>query len=131
MATSKEVIAFRRRFVKDFNLPINLVESPFFEYYMDRYDFFPREDYFNCCDIINKDFNGNKEEWLNHYAQIRDNIITTIENSDAYKAFNETNLKEYITPNFSVGDYNIYNCDNVGKFFIDEQLESLMSEIML
>ena len=123
MVTSKEFIAFRRRFVKDFNLPINLVESPFFEYYMDRYDFFPREDYFNCCDIINKEFNGNKEEWLNHYAQIRDNIITTIEESDAYKAFNDKDLKEYITPKFSVGDYNIYNCDNVGEFFISIDLK--------
>lgn len=123
MEQNRDVIAFRRRFVKDFNLPINLVESPFFEYYMDRYDIFPKEDYFNCCDIINKQFDGNKEAWLNHYAQIRDNIITTIENSDAYNKFNNVDLKEWKQPVFTVGDYNIYNCNNVGKFFISIDLK--------
>ena len=77
--TNEKILSFRRRFVKDFNLPINIVDSPYFEYYMDRYDFFPSDDYFACCDIINKQFNGSINEWLEHYAQVRDNIITTIE----------------------------------------------------
>lgn len=123
MVNDKKIIAFRRRFVKDFNLPINLVESPYFEYYMDRYDFFPKEDYFDCCDIINKQFDGNKEMWLNHYAQIRDNIITTIENSDVFKEFNNADLKKWPQQIFSVGDHNIYNGSNVGKFFISIDLK--------
>ena len=119
----KERLSFRRRFVKDFNLPINLIDSPMFEYYMDRFDFFPKEDYFDCCDRINKDFDGNIGRWLEHYAQIRDNIITTIENSDAYAEFNNTDFKSWAHPAFSVGDYNIYNGDNVGRFFISIDLK--------
>ena len=49
-------LSFRRRFVKDFNLPINLIDSPYFEYYMDRYDFFPKEDWDMCVDKIEKHY---------------------------------------------------------------------------
>lgn len=121
--TNEKILSFRRRFVKDFNLPINIIDSPYFEYYMDRYDFFPSDDYFACCDIINKEFNGSINEWLEHYAQVRDNIITTIENSEAYKQFNNVDMKKWEHPVFSVGDYNIYNCTNVGKFFISIDLK--------
>ena len=117
------VIAFRRRFVKDFNLPINIVDSPYFEYYMDRYDFFPKEEYFQCCDIINKQFNGNIDAWLAHYAEVRDNIITTIENSDAFKEFNKLDLEDYRYPNSKVGDLNIYNNTNVGYKYVSIDLK--------
>ena len=35
--TNEKILSFRRRFVKDFNLPINIVDSPYFEYYMSTY----------------------------------------------------------------------------------------------
>ena len=74
----KDVLSFRRRFVKDFNLPINLVDSPYFEYYMERYDFFPMEDWNSCVNKINSEYDGNVNKWLETYSTIRDNIITTI-----------------------------------------------------
>lgn len=51
----------KRRFVKDFNLPINLIDSPFFEYYIDKYDFFPKKEWEECIDVIKNKFNGNVE----------------------------------------------------------------------
>lgn len=121
--TENKLISFRRRFVKDFNLPINIVDSPYFEYYMERYDFFPRKEYFDCLDKIDKAFGGNIDAWLNHYAQIRDNIITTIENSEAYKMFNNMDLKKYPLPECKAGDVNIYNCTNVGNKFVSIDLK--------
>ena len=72
---SKSEFSLRKRFVKDFNLPINLVDSPYFEYYMDRYDFFPKEEWKNCLQTIETSFDGNADKWLENYSQIRDNII--------------------------------------------------------
>ena len=48
-------IALRRRFVKDYNLPINVVDSPYFEYYMDLYDWFPKDEYQNLVNDIDGD----------------------------------------------------------------------------
>lgn len=121
--TEEKRLSFRRRFVKDFNLPINIVDDSYWEYYMYRYDFFPKEDYFNCCHIIMNQFDGNIEKWLEYYAQVRDNIITTIENSEAYKNFNSMDMKLYPIPQPKVGDLNIYNCSNVGHKFVSIDLK--------
>jgi hypothetical protein len=50
--------SFRRRFVKDYNLPINIVDSPYFEYYMDLYDWFPKEDYLGLLWEIETKYDG-------------------------------------------------------------------------
>lgn len=121
--TDKNLLSLRRRFVKDYNLPINIVDTPIFEYYMKRYNFFPKEDYENILLNIETNFNGNIEKWLEHYSLIRDNIITTIENSEPYKEFNKVDLKLWKQPLFSVGDYNIYNGENVGKKFLSIDLK--------
>ena len=119
----KDMLSLRRRFVKDFNLPINLIDSPYFEYYMDRYDFFPREDWDKLLNLIDTEYNGNIDKWLENYAQIRDNIITSIETSDAFKEFNSADMKMWKTPTFSVGDLNIYNNTNTGRYFISIDLK--------
>lgn len=120
---SKSEFSLRKRFVKDFNLPINLVDSPYFEYYMDRYDFFPKEEWKNCLQTIETSFDGNVDKWLENYSQIRDNIITTIENSTAFQEFNNVDMKKIVLPTFSVGDLNIYNNSNTGKIFISIDLK--------
>lgn len=120
---TKDEMSLRRRFVKDFNLPINLIDSPYFEYYMDRYDFFPKEDWNNCINTINDKFEGNIDKWLQSYAQIRDNVITTIENSEAFKDFNNADLKSFSIPKFDVGDLDIYNNGNTGKTFVSIDLK--------
>lgn len=120
---TRNELSLRRRFVKDFNLPINLIDSPYFEYYMDRYDFFPREDWENLLKLIDVEYGGNIEKWLENYAQIRDNIITSIESSDSYREFNFVDMKEWKIPSFSVGDLNIYNNANTGGYFISIDLK--------
>lgn len=120
---TKSEFSLRKRFVKDFNLPINLVDSPYFEYYMDRYDFFPKEEWKNCLQTIETSFDGNVDKWLENYSQIRDNIITTIENSTAFQEFNNVDMKKITLPTFSVGDLNIYNNSNTGKIFISIDLK--------
>ena len=119
------LMSFRRRFVKDYNLPINVVDSPYFEYYMETYDWFPKKEYEDLVNDIEIRFGGNVNLWLEEYAEIRDEIITTIENTDAYRDFNTCDMKQWEIPkelkNFP--DMNIYNQSSIGKTFISIDLK--------
>ena len=119
------ILSFRRRFVKDFNLPINVVDSPYFEYYMDLYDWFPREEYFALCDEINTKYNGNINLWLEDYSQIRDKIITDIENSEEYKNFILMDMSKFALSDEckNLPDINIYNQSSVGRTFLSIDLK--------
>lgn len=118
-------IALRRRFVKDYNLPINIVDSPYFEYYMRTYDWFPKEEYENLVKDIDERFDGNINAWLEEYAEIRDKIITFVENSDSYKEFNSCDMKQFAIPDDlkNVPDLNIYNQSSVGKTYLSIDLK--------
>ena len=118
-------IALRRRFVKDYNLPINIVDSPYFEYYMSTYDWFPKKEYENLVKDIDERFDGNINAWLEEYAQIRDKIITFVENSNSYKKFNSCDMNQFAIPNElkNIPDLNIYNQSSVGKKFLSIDLK--------
>jgi hypothetical protein len=123
-------IALRRRFVKDYNLPINIVDSPYFEYYMRTYDWFPRKEYQSLVEEIDTRFDGNINLWLEEYSKIRDTIITKIENSEAYKWFNNLDLKSFPHPCMktvaalkNIPDLNIYNQSSIGKTFVSIDLK--------
>lgn len=122
---SQSILSFRRRFVKDYNLPINIVDSPYFEYYMETYNWFPKKEYEELISDIETRFNGNIDLWLAEYAEIRDEIITTLENLDAYKEFNAANMNQWKLPEEvrSLPDMNIYNQSSVGKTFISIDLK--------
>lgn len=121
----KRILSFRRRFVKDFNLPINVVDSPYFEYYMDAYDWFPKDEYFALCDEIREKYEGNHNLWLEDYSRIRDEIITEIENSEEYKKFNSMDMSEWALSDEckNLPDVNIYNQSSVGKTFLSIDLK--------
>ena len=122
-------IALRRRFVKDYNLPINVVDSPYFEYYMDLYDWFPKKEYQSLVEEIDTKFGGNINLWLEEYSKIRDEIITKIENSEGYKLFNNLELKTLKLSELTsmklknVPDLNIYNQSSIGKMFVSIDLK--------
>ena len=99
-------IALRRRFVKDYNLPINIVDSPYFEYYMRTYDWFPKKEYENLVKDIDERFDGNINAWLEEYAQIRDKIITFVENSNSYKKFNSLSCLHHHNRYYSLNGIN-------------------------
>ena len=52
---------FYQRFVKDYNLPINVFEEGMFKYYMGLYDFFPSDVFDNTVKMIENDFHDRKD----------------------------------------------------------------------
>ena len=79
----------RARFVSDFNLPIQVLQSPYFE---DRLELLERDYnaktlYENLLELIDSKFDCNASKFLESYHQVRDTIITSVLNSEAYKDF--------------------------------------------
>lgn len=89
METSKDLKHLRARFVSDFNLPLQVLQSPYFE---DRLELLEGEygaktSYNELLIMIDEKFGGNPNKFLEYYHQVRDDIITSVLNSEAYKDF--------------------------------------------
>ena len=112
----------RQRFVKDYDLPINIFEESMFRYYAELYDFFPKETWENVKKMIDEKFDGNVERWLDYCAEVRDNAINSVIESDVYKEFNSKKMDEYkLTVN--VGEHSCYNQETDGCRFISIDLK--------
>ena len=86
---NEDIKQLRRRFLSDRNLPCNVVASPYFE---DRLELLEGEygaktSYNKLLIMIDEKFGGNPNKFLEYYHQVRDNIITSVLNSEAYKDF--------------------------------------------
>ena len=87
--TPIEIKQLRGRFVSDYNLPIQVLHSPYFEdrlELMER-DYSAKTKYDNLLTLIKERFDNNPNKFLEEYHKVRDNIITTVLNSEAYKDF--------------------------------------------
>lgn len=114
------------RFVSDYKLPIQMTDEKYFFYYLDLYekDYQSRTKYDKLCDLIEKEYNGSPNKFLDDYYHIRDTIITTVENSEAYKKFNEMDMNKFsIKDKLNITSNNIYNETNVGKVFVSFDLK--------
>jgi hypothetical protein len=97
---------------------------------MRTYDWFPKKEYQSLVEEIDTRFDGNINLWLEEYSKIRDTIITKIENSEAYKWFNNLDLKSFPHPCMktvavlkNIPDLNIYNQSSIGKTFVSIDLK--------
>lgn len=125
--TNKEKL--NQRFVKDFNLPINIFDDEMFKYYRETYkDIWPEEEYKSLSsEIINK-YDCEIEPWLNHYAEVRDNIITDLYESEEFQKFNngpmdfyDKGIREYLN-GYELGDRKLYTEETCGKHFLSIDL---------
>lgn len=116
----KSIKRLRQRFCKDFNLPINIFEDHYFNYYMTLYDFFPSEMWEYVIFVVREKYDWNVEEWLNYCAAFRDRAIEETMNSDAYKKFNEEDMSKWdIDPSVpKIGEHSIFNDEGNGKAFV-------------
>ena len=87
-------IKLKQRFVSDFNLPIPITEEPYFGLFLTRYQKLLKTDssWYLLLEHIQKNYQGNENLFLDEYYELRNKIITTIEESDKYKEFNTADL---------------------------------------
>ena len=123
----KKNIELIKRFVKDNDLPIPIIgNGDYFDYFINLYekDYKSLTKYRNLEFLIEKDFEGKPEYFLGKYYEIRDNIIKTVENSEAYQKFNTMDMSYFAIQNKkNITSNNIYNETNVGKLFVSFDLK--------
>ena len=124
MAKEIEIKQLRKRFVSDLNLPIQLIHSPYFEDRLElcERDYSAKTNYDSLLKLIDDRFDGNPNKFLDEYAKVRDNIITTVTNSEAYKEFNgDKKFIKNISPICT--NRNLYTNEQDGGLFISYDMK--------
>lgn len=110
-----------KRFIKDYKLPISILEEPYFSYFLNLYNSTHNtlEKYKLLVDTVSK-FNS-EEEFLQHYTEIKEKIFDAVKSTKAYKEFNNANSDKYKIKS-KISKNNIFNMGNVNKYFISIDL---------
>jgi hypothetical protein len=95
-----------------------------FKYHLNLYDDMFRSMYkWNMLwNYIDNNYNGNPEEFLKDFYAVRENIVSTIPNNEAFKAFNIMDMNQFATKQLSPRCSSLYNETNIGKRFISIDL---------
>ena len=112
----------KKRFVKDFRLPINVFDEPYFEYFVDLYD--PLYNIKDKLGYLNKvlDKSENQDSFFQISSDISNGIKNLISNSKAYSKFNTMNMDK-LPLKKNVSQQNIYIVPNIGKEMISIDLQ--------
>lgn len=122
---NKVDLELRGRFVKDYNLPIQVLASPYFEYFLDLYqeDYESKSKWDRLQREIETRFEGKPGKYLDHFYITRNKIIEDIETSVEYKNFCED--KEFFTKFSNPGEvkHDLYTGEQVNKIFMSIDLK--------
>jgi hypothetical protein len=114
----------KKRFVKDFSLPIQIYSEPYFSYFIKTYNkvYKTVEKYDYFIHLVKK--LGGEKRFFDWYDKKRDEIINSIKENDAYKKFIAMDLKKYYPINGKSWNKknNIYRPENNGKIFVSIDL---------
>ena len=105
----------KKRFAKDHNLSINVLET---KYFLERLKLFGCYDKFvEYIRIIADQFKNDPQAYLEYYNSIKDAAINAIKNSEAYQDLNSTDMNKFAkTHNISTRE--LYKEPNIGHRFI-------------
>jgi hypothetical protein len=115
-----------KRFISDYKLPIPLINEEYFFYYLNLYqeDYDSLGKYNQLLDMINEKYGGDCNKFLEDYYNVRDKIITTVIESEAFQKFNTMDMNVFtIKKKPNITSNNIYKQSNIGKFFISVDLK--------
>lgn len=119
-----------KRFVSDYKLPIQIINEDLFYYSLITLGAIPK--WAELKKLVKDKFSNNNDEFLEEYYKIRNNIITSVLNNEAYQKFNTMLMDKY--QNFSkeanISSKNIYNQENVGKNFISIDLKKANFQVL-
>lgn len=111
----------RRKFIKDTNLPIQILESPYFEYFLDLYNqtLNSRTLWNSFQKEIKESFEGRPGKYLEYTRELEDKILSNILNSPEYIKFNgDKELDDTLKETPEEIRKNLYSGANIGKKFL-------------
>lgn len=109
------------RFVRDFNLPIKVFDEPYFSCLINLYEpLLGSKTKFELLEKTIKEFKS-EMDFLEHYYEIRNKIISDLNENEGFKEFNTCDMSKYaVNHRFPTKD--VFNCGNIGKYFISIDL---------
>jgi len=113
--------SIKKRFCKDYNLPIQIFQEPLFSYYMAELDehFGTKEKIKMLMDIVNS---VGEEGFFAESNKVKDTIIESIQSNETYTELQQNKLEEYNVNN-GIKQQDIYNMKNDGKTFVSIDLK--------
>lgn len=110
---------FRGRFVDDNQLPMTVVEDPYFDerIKMLEGEFHAQLKYLSLMETVRDNFGGNMQKFLEHRHSVKDQILSHILNSEGYKAMlaDKSPLEDC---KFVVGANELYTEQQDGGLFL-------------
>jgi hypothetical protein len=109
-----------RTFCRDFNLPITIHESPYFEYFIDLYDaMYGTKDKVAMLTEAVKEAKEKGYSFVEYCNFIRDSMIKALKETKAYEAFTkQTDLRSKHHSNKYDKIYNPLQCSKEHKYYI-------------
>lgn len=109
----------RSKFVKDYQLPIQVVQSPYFEQHLKLLEdsHGANTKYLILLETIRDKFDGNMQKFLEYRHSVEDQILSYILNSEAYKDFN-SDKNGIVGETQVVGSPELYTKEQCNHFFV-------------
>lgn len=114
------------RFINDYKLPIVMNSVKYFFYFLELYEneFQSLTKWKKLWDMIDNRFNGNENDFLKYFYDVREKVITDTANSESYQKFNTMDMNKFkVIDKPNVSSNNIYNGGNIGKGFLSIDLK--------
>ena len=122
------------RFVNEHRLPMPVINEELFFYHIQNYDkvFGTIDKWNDLCELVNKYYHGNPQEFVEGFKEIRENVIKTIKDGEAYQKFNNMDMNVYAVDKnkYKQKSKNIYHEGNIGKTLISIDLRKANFQAM-
>lgn len=126
MLTHEEKV-LRKGFIDDVSAPIQVLQEPYFTQRVELFekDFGTLTDYKEYLSVIDKYSGGNIMVFRDILRSLKDKIISSVNNSGAYKDFcaNDNLIKSLRKLTFKVGNTNLYTEVNKDCYFVSFDLK--------
>lgn len=113
------------RFVKDYNIPIQITYSRYFWYFLELYedDYSSYTKFESLIKEIKEKYNSDEDMFLKEYYKVRNEIIETINNSQSYQNFNNMDMNVFNkNKNYGISKNDVFKENNIGKNFLSIDL---------
>ena len=109
----------RRKFIKDYQIPISVTDSPYFEQHLKLLEdsHGANTKYLILLETIRDKFDGNMQKFLEYRHSVEDQILSYILNSEAYKDFN-SDKNGIVGETPVVGSLELYTKEQCNHFFV-------------
>lgn len=120
----------KNRFIKDWKMPIQVVQEPFFSYAMETVDshFQSVSKLKMLTDVI--DVLGTEEDFFSESNRVKTSLIAAIQDTPKYKELQNDNLGSFDINEIGIRQKDIYTMVNVNKTFISLDLVKANFNVM-